>query len=396
MVLFALSVVGLMALLGLVFDGGTIYVQRRTAQASADAAALAGTRELRTASLLTPVGTIAAAVTTYAQANAFGSAPNVTCAYFVGTDGVTNLGTIINGGASCSGLPAVTIPPLASGVHVDVRIPFHTYVVGMLGIYNLDADGHSTAQVGVLTGFDARNAPLIACGGGLGGALWIPTLTPVVQTATPGSLAPTPASLPSFNPGTGDLVPDQLLVPVVGAPTPPAYQLDALKDGRVYYLKGQKLTGGSPSGDCGASGFKGAAATQQPTPYIKDTATGSDQIVWGDTGNSVPTISQRVASSSACPAGTNLDNFTGGSPGCVMVLPVAYDNAPSGAPGTRALKVGAWGAYYVWCLRSVGSGCQVIAGQFLADWPIAGGPSSVSTWTLGGATGGLTTIRLTS
>ncbi len=396
MALFGLSIVAFVGLVALVLDGGSVYVQRRTAQTSADAAALAGARELRNAASSSSVPAVSTAITTYAQANAFGVQPSVLCAYFVGTDGTTNVGTILNNSATvCSGTAVATIPSAASGVHVDVQIPFHTYLAGMLGVYDLTADGHATSQVGVLTAFDARNAPLIVCAGGTGNALRIATITPAVHTSTPGVLAATPASMPSFNPGSSDLSADTFLVtPGAGIPTPPAYLADASKDGRTYYLKGQDLTGGSPSGDCGASGFKGAAATTQPTPYVKDTADGTDDIMWGDTGNSVPQISSRVASSGACAAGTSVDSFNGGDPGCVMVLPMAYDDATGGGPGTRPLKVGAWGAFYVWCLRSTGSGCQVIAGQFLANWPVGGGPAA-STWTFG-QHGGLTTVRLTS
>ena len=44
MVLIALVFVGLVALAGLAIDGGNLFVQRRQAQAAADASAVAGTR----------------------------------------------------------------------------------------------------------------------------------------------------------------------------------------------------------------------------------------------------------------------------------------------------------------------------------------------------------------
>src|SRR5206468_1579943 len=152
------------ALTALVLDGGNIYVQRRTAQLAADAAALAGARELRGATASTPVSVIATAINTYAHANAFGVVPTVLCAYFVATDGVTAIGTIVNtSGPPCpAGAPA-SIPSAASGVHVDARVSFQTYLLGMLNIATLDADAHATAQIGVLTGADTRNAPLIVC-----------------------------------------------------------------------------------------------------------------------------------------------------------------------------------------------------------------------------------------
>ena len=39
LVLFVLSIIGIVALMGLIVDGGFLYVQRRTAQTSADAGA---------------------------------------------------------------------------------------------------------------------------------------------------------------------------------------------------------------------------------------------------------------------------------------------------------------------------------------------------------------------
>src|SRR5437773_10258617 len=77
LMVFGFGVFGLVALIALVLDGGNIYVQRRTTQLAADAAALAGARELRGANASTAVSVIAAAITNYAQANAFGPTPTV-------------------------------------------------------------------------------------------------------------------------------------------------------------------------------------------------------------------------------------------------------------------------------------------------------------------------------
>src|SRR5260370_8202908 len=133
--LFGYGVFGLLALVALVLDGGNIYGQRRTPQLAADAAALAGARELRTASATTPVSTIASAITSYAQANAFGLAPMALCAYFVATDGVSAIGTIANTSRpSCPAGTASAIPTAASGVHVDKLDSFQTYLLLLLTI----------------------------------------------------------------------------------------------------------------------------------------------------------------------------------------------------------------------------------------------------------------------
>ena len=78
LVLFALSILGIVALVALAADGGFLYVQRRTAQAAADAGALAGARALREASAVSAIGT---AATTAAGRNTFGGSQTVLCVY---------------------------------------------------------------------------------------------------------------------------------------------------------------------------------------------------------------------------------------------------------------------------------------------------------------------------
>jgi hypothetical protein len=391
-ILFALSAVGLVALIGLVVDGGTIYVQRRTVQTAADAAALAGLRSLRNAMSPAQVASIATSITQYARLNAFGPQPGVPCAFFISTDGSSIPGAGILNDGSITSCPAVTstIPSSASGVHVDTQVVFPTYLMGMFNLLSLTAQGHATAQVGVLTAGDTRAAPLIACGGGGGtgfDALRLATQTPVVVTTTPGVLAATPAVLPVLN--NPQVTTDQLLIgPPAGVTTPPAYVVNPGKDGSIYYIKGQRISTSNGS-NCGASGFHGAAATVQPTPYIQDVAAPTPAIIAGQTGNAVPQISQNVATSGACVAGTDPANqWTQGQPGCVMILPLV-----DGSTGLD-FNVQAWAAFYVWCTRTSGSaGCQEFSGQLLANWPVAGGPA-VNAWTFGTG-GGLTVLRLT-
>ena len=201
LVLFAVAIVGLVALVGLVVDASNIYIQRRTGQNAADAAALAGARTLLYTTAPGQVGSISASIAQYATANAFGVQPSVPCAYFVdSTAGAITGAGIINDG-SIPSCPAVSssIPGTASGVHVDTRIAFPTYMMGMFNLMSETAESHATAQVGVLSAGDTRAAPLIACGGGGGtgyDALKLTTQTPVVVTTTPGVLAPTPTALP--------------------------------------------------------------------------------------------------------------------------------------------------------------------------------------------------------
>jgi hypothetical protein len=368
-----------------------MYLQHRTAQAAADAAALAGTSALRAAGNTTPVSTIATAVTTYAQANAFGPAPSVACATFIGLDGSVVGGVVHPGSGYVSpGCPAVSgsIPSAAAGVKVELRISFRPYLIGILqnvcGTYcgNPTADARASAMVGVLTAYDTRNAPIIVCGGGTTGnyAAKLSTQTPVVATTTPGVLAATPATLPNpKNPGTAN---DTLLVTPSTTPGP-AFLPNPAKDGTIYYIKGQKL--GQDNATCSDTGFKGEADASQPTPFVQDVmSTATPATIQGDTGNRVPQVAQAVATAGGCGTSVTWDE---GKPGCVLILPIA--DASSG----NTFYIGAWGAFYVWCINDTGAGCQEYAGQYLANWPIAGGPST-SIWTFG-ARGGVTTIRLT-
>jgi Flp pilus assembly protein TadG len=159
--LFALSIMAMVALLALIFDGGNIYLQRRTAQNSADAAALAGARALQQA-----VGpsdtTISSEICKYSLANAFGVVPGAT-AYFVGVNGTTNVGAITLPG-SCSGSSSNTISNGLSGVHVDITINVTTYLAGVIGFRSVVVRASSTAQVGRGGVPRPDLAPLAGCG----------------------------------------------------------------------------------------------------------------------------------------------------------------------------------------------------------------------------------------
>jgi Flp pilus assembly protein TadG len=161
-VLFALGLLGFLAMVGVVIDGGTLYLQRRTAQNAADAAALAGARALQQATQQS-TATIGDAICTYLLSNAFGVTPTAS-AYFVDTGGVTNLGAI-SLSSGCSANAPSWIPNGASGVHLDVTVgPYNTYLVGIVGLRQLKATADATAQVGVLGIPRPDLTPLAGCG----------------------------------------------------------------------------------------------------------------------------------------------------------------------------------------------------------------------------------------
>jgi Flp pilus assembly protein TadG len=159
--LFAISLAALVAVLGLIFDGGNFYVQRRTAQNAADAGALAGTRALMNAPT-SPDTTVADAVCKYLTANVFGTIPTAT-AVFVDTSGSAVSTNLLP--ANCSGSVSNVIPGTAAGVKVDASIgPFQTYVAGIVGIRQATATGTSTVQGAAVAAVNADNAPFIICG----------------------------------------------------------------------------------------------------------------------------------------------------------------------------------------------------------------------------------------
>jgi hypothetical protein len=163
MVLFALAIVAMAAMVAAILDGGTLYVQRRTVQNAADAAALGGARAIQQ-STLNPNGDVGTAICTYLTANVFGVTPTAT-AYFVAADGVTNLGTIVLPQGCVGTAPNSFIPTGASGVHVDAMIgPYNTYMAGIVGLRQLSAQGAATAQVGSLSVPNPLLTPLAGCG----------------------------------------------------------------------------------------------------------------------------------------------------------------------------------------------------------------------------------------
>ena len=164
--LFAISLVAMLAMVGVAVDGGTLYLQRRTAQNAADAAALAGTRALLQAGMTVPLPSaslqISAEICKYVLANSFGVTPTAT-AYWVDTSGLRLQDISLPSG--CSGSTSNSIPTGVAGVHVDVTIgPYNTYLVGIIGLRQLQAQASATAQVGLLAIPHTDITPLAGCG----------------------------------------------------------------------------------------------------------------------------------------------------------------------------------------------------------------------------------------
>jgi Flp pilus assembly protein TadG len=153
-VLIALMMVVILAMAGLVIDGGTAYVNRRIMQDSADAAALAGARAflVRTDNSAATEQSILASINSYASQN---GSPTSVLAYFVNDSGV-RIGQV----GSVGGVPASSaMRPMgfafpsavtndATGIQVVTNKTFPTFFLGVINI-NLGSAG---AQATVRTG----------------------------------------------------------------------------------------------------------------------------------------------------------------------------------------------------------------------------------------------------
>ena len=187
--LFAIALVAMLAMVGVSVDGGTLYLQRRTAQNAADAAALGGARALQQTTT-SPTIQISAEICKYLLANSFGVTPTGN-AYFVDASGAAISGYAISLPSGCSGSTSTAIPPNAAGVHVDSAIgPYNTYLVGIVGVRQLQAQAAASAQVWEYAIDSTYIAPWASCGphapvdvGGTLQQILDPTTNTILQSA---------------------------------------------------------------------------------------------------------------------------------------------------------------------------------------------------------------------
>ncbi|MER3414583.1 MAG: hypothetical protein C4346_19755 [Chloroflexota bacterium] len=160
-VLLALSLVALMALAGLVVDGGAAYADRRQTQNAADAAALAGATALNkcwqppldgTTDLVCADGTgVWRAVRDKLVQNRANGAFDCT---YVGQDGVLLPGT-------CDTYNGKPVPVAATGVDVVARDTQPTTFMRVLGITQFSARAQAQARVQALV--NGGQAPVMVC-----------------------------------------------------------------------------------------------------------------------------------------------------------------------------------------------------------------------------------------
>ena len=147
LVLVALAMVVLIAMVGLVIDGGVAWEKRREAQNAADLAALAGTRVVAQS-----VGGAARtnqdvynAISAIATANNGATVPGLgtaTGAVYVDSKGVPIGGSYVTNAASA-------IPTTARGVKVPTNRSWTPFFLGLVGISNWNASADATARTTV-------------------------------------------------------------------------------------------------------------------------------------------------------------------------------------------------------------------------------------------------------
>jgi hypothetical protein len=138
MIIMVLVLIGLLAMLGLAIDGGTVFLERRRMQNAADAAALAGTRRLAEAicgDTDATDGDIAEQVNHYAEINGVPSG-NVVADYVDFDEEVR--GHVGDG----------TIPDYSTGISVTVEISRSTHFVTLIGIDTAGASADALAMTG--------------------------------------------------------------------------------------------------------------------------------------------------------------------------------------------------------------------------------------------------------
>lgn len=158
MVLIAITMVGLLAFLGLVFDVSNAYAQRRWMQNSADAAALAGGGQLASNSARDAAAEqlVWNAITTYANKN---GSPNVVSAYFINSSG-QNIGAPLPANGGIPGSSNCKNTSCASGVRVTVTKTFSTFFLGVVSTRNGTVGATSAAQTGAPSGARSGIVPI--------------------------------------------------------------------------------------------------------------------------------------------------------------------------------------------------------------------------------------------
>lgn len=330
-IMFALMLVPMIGMLGLAVDGGLYLYARRTTQAAADAAALAGARQLSKTTASTPKPAQAEVEAVAAENGQGGINPSVEECWYV-----DDINTRIGTGTSC-GDP----PPAASGVRVRTQETVPTFFISVIpgAPTSTVTTATAIARVQVASGVKA-DGPFIVCGYGS----WDVTDDP--NTNNGGTTTPI-------------LIQDSPLT------------INPAAIGKTFRIWDSRLAQEGANCDSGRQ-FKGLAKSEQ----------NENRSVPGwlvlDGGTQAGQVRSDVNGLEGCEAG--MATFDG----CVLILPLATNAPHSGGSSNEIYSVG----FAAFRMSTVGS--NAFNGTLLSAY-ILSAPGS-NGWTAAG--GGLVSIRL--
>jgi len=329
-ILFALFSTVLIGMLGLAMDLGFAFSQKRTIQNAADAAAMAGTRQVAKYKNTAPTKA-------YLEANAFATASDNSmsatqsmsvCQYVDDSFGAPPDATL----GPCTDF----VPATASGVHTEVTETHSTFFIRILPAApkTMDLSAQATARVEVLRNIP-KDGPFIMCGS----HAW------AVKDKAGNDIGSKGATMNIFTSTS----------PAVVNPDAVGYTF-MIRDNNIG--TGSKTAPNSLAG-CGTpDGWKGLAESGGNTS--------ANVPGWFNyrPGTTVSTTFTRVEGVGGCKPPT----FTK----CVTYLPIAVNTpSPTTAPADKQIWVVGFAPFYV---TGVGNNDQQILG-LLVDNFIASGPS---------------------
>ncbi len=156
MVMLAVFAVGLLALVGLAIDGGTVFLERRRMQNAADAGAMAGTRKLaqimcdESFTPQTADGAIWEEVEKFARQNGVRDGAGSTVAEYMRYEGVELVPYSPSVYVGNSLEEGDGIPTGATGISATTTITHSTYFVSLIGIETAGASAPAIAVTGPL------------------------------------------------------------------------------------------------------------------------------------------------------------------------------------------------------------------------------------------------------
>jgi Flp pilus assembly protein TadG len=182
LVIVALSLVVIVAMVGLVVDGGYAWGQQRQTQNASDAASEAGAIQLaRNIAGVSPAATdadVLAAVNSAASANGIGNP--VACYTDFNGHPIDGAGAVTADANSCTGAAMVgglSIPPGAYGVRAEGSRTFNTFLMRVIGFNQLTTTATATTRAGWSGGACAADA----------GCVILPITVPVTVVSCDGS-----------------------------------------------------------------------------------------------------------------------------------------------------------------------------------------------------------------